>query len=431
MPLEFKLPDLGEGVAEGEIVEWKVAVGDSVEEDQPLVEVMTDKATVEIPSPRAGVIASIAHEAGAVVPVGDVLVVIDDGGGAAAPAKAEAKAETPAPAPTPAAPATKAPAPAAAPAAPAAPAAARSEGGPVLAAPATRKLARELGVDLEAASGSGPRGRVTKEDVRAVAEGGAAPAAAAAAAPARAPQPITRPTTGAASETTITPYRGLRKKIGDQMVRSAFTAPHFTLVEEVDMTALVELRNAAKPLAEKRGTKLTYLPFIMKAVCGALRHHPTLNSILDEAEGELVTYRDVNLGFALDTEKGLVVPVIRDAGRRSVFEIADELSRLSEAGREGTITRDEMMGSTITVTSAGSIGGLFATPIINHPEVAILGVYRMEDRPVVMNGDVVVRKMMYLSITLDHRVIDGGEAARFMNTMKRLLGDPRNLLLEA
>jgi len=233
---------------------------------------------------------------------------------------------------------------------------------------------------------------------------------------------------GAVAETV--PYRGIRKKIGDQMVRSAFTAPHFTLVEEVDMTEIDRLRENARPEAEKRGTKLTYLPFVVKALVAALKKHPTLNSTLDEEAGEQVIYSDVHVGFALDTERGLLVPVIRDAHRKNVYEIAGDLGRLSEAGREGSIAREDLVGSTITVTSAGSIGGLFATPIINHPEVAIVGVYRIEDRPVVKDGAVVVRKMMYLSITLDHRVVDGGEAARFMNTMKRYLGDPTTLVLE-
>ncbi|MCA9319730.1 MAG: 2-oxo acid dehydrogenase subunit E2, partial [Planctomycetes bacterium] len=293
----------------------------------------------------------------------------------------------------------------------------------VLATPATRKLARDLGVELTAVPGTGPRGRVTKDDIRSF-DGSAAPAAATA-------QPLAAPR--AASEGSIEriPYRGLRKKIGDQMVRSAHSAPHFTLVEEVDMTELDVLRKRAKAEGAKRNVKVTYLPFIMKALVGALKQHPTMNGMLDEAKSEVVQYKDVHIGFALDSDRGLMVPVIFDAHRKNVFELAGDLQRLSTAGREGTITREEMSGSTITVTSAGSIGGLFATPIINYPELAILGVYRVEDRPVVIEGEIRVRKMMYLSITLDHRIVDGGEAARFMNTMKRLLGDPTQLILEA
>ena len=416
MSFEFKLPDLGEGVAEGEIVEWKVQVGDQVEEDQPLVEVMTDKATVEIPSPSSGVVEKILAEPGAVVPVGEVLVVI---GGEGAPASAPApREESPAPA---------APEPApAAPAVPVAPAPAKADD-KVLATPATRKLARDLGIDINQVTGTGPRGRVTKDDVRLFqAPTTATPTAPAAAAAQTSPA---APLVEAGAVERI-PYRGIRKKIGDQMVKSAFSAPHFTLVEEVDMTAINELRKGVKEESAQRGVKVTFLPFIMKALIAALKQHPTLNGRLDEENGEILQFSDVHIGFALDTDRGLMVPVIRNAHRRNVFELASELQRLSGAGRDGSITREELNGSTITITSAGSIGGLFATPIINYPELAILGVYRIEDRPVVIDGEIRVRKMMYLSITLDHRIIDGAEAARFMNTMKRLLGDPTRLLLE-
>jgi pyruvate dehydrogenase E2 component (dihydrolipoamide acetyltransferase) len=469
---EFKLPDLGEGVAEGEIVAWKVKEGDSVKDDQPLVEVMTDKATVEIPSPRAGKIAKIAFAAGQVVPVGQVIVVIEEGGSAAAPQKAAEKpvaektAEAkPAAEAKPGAAAAKGAAPAKQAPPQAAPAAARpavehsDEGGSkppasgsgkavdsaalgdggaapkVLATPATRKLARDLDLDIAQIPGTGPRGRVTREDVRGVGTPATMTRAAAAAsdseaeAPAAAaPQaPAARPQPGPA---TRVPYRGIRKKIGDQMVRSAFTAPHFTLVEEIDMTEVDRLRERAKPDAEKRGQKITYLPFIVKALVAALKKHPTMNSMLDEQAGEQVIFADVHVGFALDTERGLLVPVLKDAHRKNVYELAADLQRLGDAGRAGTIAREDLTGSTITVTSAGSIGGLFATPILNYPEVAILGVYRIEDRAVVKDGAIVVRKMMYLSVTLDHRVVDGGEAARFLNTMKRYLGDPTTLVLE-
>ena len=429
MAIEFKLPDIGEGVAEGEIVEWKVAVGDVVEEDQSLVEVMTDKATVEIPAPAGGTISDIRYEAGDLVPVGDVILVIDtDGSGAAAPKSEETAAKTDTPTPAPVAP-TPAPSAAPMPANPVvAPAASGNGTGKVLATPATRKLARELGVEIGGVAGTGPRGRVTKDDVRS--HGTAAPAAPAAthtAAPAAPKAPIAASSDGVLERI---PYRGLRRAIGDQMVQSAFTAPHFTLVEEVDMTEVAALRKRSKAEAVERGTKMTYLPFIMKALVAALKQHPTMNSILDEASGEQIVYRDVHIGFALDTDKGLMVPVIHDAHRKNAFELAADLDRLGQAGRDGTASRDELTGSTITITSAGSIGGLWATPIINYPEVAILGVYRIEDRPVVQDGEIVVRKMMYLSITLDHRVVDGAEAARFMNTMKRLLGDPMRLVLE-
>jgi len=422
---EFKLPDLGEGVAEGEIVSWKVTLGDHVEEDQPLVEVMTDKATVEIPAPKTGKIEKILAEPGAVVPVGEVLVVIDDAASedaAVAPAEEEATpTATPEPAPAPPVAEEKAPpAPAAGPTTAAA-------GQKVLATPSTRKLARELGVDIANITGTGPRGRITQEDVRASGTTVKAPVTAPADVATATPLATGAPS---ASDERI-PYRGLRKAIGDQMVKSAYTAPHFTLVEEVDMTEIARLRQQFKPEAERMGFKLTYLPFVVKALATALQRHPILNSTLDEEAGEVVLSADAHVGFALDTERGLMVPVIRDARRRNIYEIAAELQRLSEAGRSGSITREELSGSTITISSAGSIGGLFATPIINHPEVAILGVYRIEDRPVVMDGEIVVRKMMYLSVTLDHRVVDGGEAARFLNTMKSMLGDPSLMVMGA
>ena len=435
MAFEFKLPDLGEGVAEGEIVAWKVKEGDKVGEDQPLVEVMTDKATVEIPSPRSGTIAKIHYKPGQVVPVGTIIVAIEEGQAAAKPAAA---------APAPAAPAHGHPAPTAhataAPTAKAAAAPARAADEKVLATPATRKLARDLGLELGAIPGTGPRGRVTRDDVRTAATP-AAPAPVAALerpAPARPSTPAVEAETPAAPVAAAPsaggvqriPFRGIRKKIADQMVRSAFTSPHFTLVEEVDMTEVDKLRDRAKPAAEKAGVKLTFLPFVVKALVAALKKHPTLNSALDEQAGEQLVFSDVHVGFALDTDRGLMVPVIRDAHRKNVFEVAADLGRLADEGRKGTIARENLVGSTITITSAGSIGGLFATPILNYPEVAILGVYRMEERPVVKDGQIVVRKMMYLSVTLDHRVVDGGEAARFMNTMKRYLGDPTTLILE-
>ena len=436
MAFDFKLPDLGEGVAEGEIVEWKVAVGDTVAEDDALVEVMTDKATVEIPSPRAGTIESIAFEPGAVVPVGEVIVSIADGG-ADAPAEekveeAPAAEEQAAPVEEPKAAATPEPAPKAE--APAPTSTSSGSDAAVLATPATRKLARELGVSLEHVQGTGPRGRITKDDVRAFSSRGAAAGGGEAATGTTISRPeapaISLPTSGDSSRETRTAYRGIRRKIGDAMIASAYTKPHFTLVEEMDMTEIVALRKQAKVSGEERGVKVTFLPFIMKALVAALKQHPTINGIFDEENAEIINYEDVHIGFALDTEGGLMVPVIRDANRKNVFELAGDLQRLSEAGRDGKITREELNGSTITITSAGSIGGLFATPIINYPELGILGVYKIEDRAVVRDGQIVVRKMTYMSITLDHRIVDGGEAARFMNTMKRLLESPTTLLLE-
>lgn len=447
MQVEFKLPDIGEGVAEGEIVRWIVKEGDSLKEDQPMVEVMTDKATVEITSPVTGRVAKILKKEGEVAPVHSVIVILEKGG-PAAPAPAATPVAAPKPTPAPAAPPTpapKAPAPVAAPApAPArvepAPALVATEAQRVLAAPATRKLARELGVELGAVSGSGPHGRVTKDDVAEFASApkvGAAPAPTPAPvaaplatpvvpAPAPAPAPVRTFTAG--GEDRI-PYRGIRKATGDQMRRSAYTAPHFTYVDEIDMTALYALRKSAAAIGEEQGTKVTFLPFIMKALTSAIRKFPNVNSTLDEEKGEIVVKHDIHVGIATDTDRGLMVPVVRHADQKGVLELAGDLQRLSQAARNGTARRDELIGSTITITSAGSIGGLFATPIINHPEVAILGVYQIKDKPVIKDGAIVPGKIGYLSLTLDHRVVDGGTAAHFVNHMKRLLENPGLLVL--
>ncbi len=453
MTIEFKLPDIGEGVAEGEIVRWIVNEGDQVREDQPMVEVMTDKATVEIGSPVTGRVAKILVKAGQVVPVHSVIVHLEKTGAAtsaAAPA-ATAQASFPAPQATHAvaAPASAAPASAAA--------EATASDAKILAAPATRKLARESGVPLAAVPASGPHGRVTKDDLVNFLKGapGAAPAgfaprvaAASAHAPAAAREvaahaapaapstataaarhaPAPRPAFAAGGEERI-PYRGIRKATGDQMVRSAFTAPHFTYVEEIDMTALYALRKDAAGIAEQDGVKLTYLPFIMKALCSALRRHPSANATLDEKAGEIVVKKDIHVGIATDTERGLMVPVVRNCDARSVLDIAADLQQLTAKARAGQASREELTGSTITITSAGSIGGLFATPIINHPEVAILGVYQIKEKPVVRNGAIVIGRVGYLSITLDHRVVDGGTAAHLMNHMKKLLENPGLLVL--
>lgn len=370
MQVEFKLPDIGEGVAEGEIVRWIVKEGDSLKEDQPMVEVMTDKATVEITSPVTGRVAKILKKEGEVAPVHSVIVILEKGG-PAAPAPAATPVAAPKPTPAPAAPPTPAPAPTPAP----------------VAAPLATPVVP---------------------------------------APAPAPAPVRTFTAG--GEDRI-PYRGIRKATGDQMRRSAYTAPHFTYVDEIDMTALYALRKSAAAIGEEQGTKVTFLPFIMKALTSAIRKFPNVNSTLDEEKGEIVVKHDIHVGIATDTDRGLMVPVVRHADQKGVLELAGDLQRLSQAARNGTARRDELIGSTITITSAGSIGGLFATPIINHPEVAILGVYQIKDKPVIKDGAIVPGKIGYLSLTLDHRVVDGGTAAHFVNHMKRLLENPGLLVL--
>ena len=419
MTVDFKLPDIGEGVAEGEIVRWIVNEGDAIAEDDPMVEVMTDKATVEITSPVTGSVAKILVEEGAVVPVHSVIVQLESSDDAGIPAPAAAPAPSPSPAPAAPAPASSAPAPASS--APAAPASG-NRGGKILAAPATRKLARESGIELAAVTGSGPRGRVTKADVEAYLQAG--PAASGAA-------PAFQPRTFAPGGTEVIPYRGIRKATGDQMVRSMYTAPHFTYVDEIDMTQLYALRKEAAAMGAEKGVKVTFLPFIIKALCSGIRRHPSVNAELKEDEGNIVVKHDIHVGIAADTDNGLMVPVVKHADKLGMIEVAAEIQRLTEAARTGKASRDELTGSTITITSAGSIGGLFATPIINYPEVAILGVYQIKDKPVIRDGNVVPGKIGYLSITLDHRCVDGATAGHLMNHMKRLLENPGLLALEA
>jgi pyruvate dehydrogenase E2 component (dihydrolipoamide acetyltransferase) len=432
---EFRLPDIGEGIAEGEITQWHVEVGQEVREDDPFVEVMTDKATVEIPAPHAGVIQELRVPAGQAVPVGEVIAVIATSGEApAAPAAAKSEPSA-APAPVSAV-AAAAPVAASVQAEPVAPVAA-GNGSPaaatrkVLASPAVRRRAREQGVDLSVVSGTGPAGRVTREDfARFVQEGtpAGAPVSVPAAAPA-VPRPAASPILAPSGGETRIPLRGIRKRIADRMQQSKQTAAHFTYVDELDCTELVAAREALKPLAAEQGVKLTYMPFLVKAVTTAMPRFPMLNASLDEASQEIVQKLDYNIGFAADTEAGLMVPVVHGAAHKSLLRLGADIQDLAVRAREGKLSLEEVTGSTFTITNAGNIGGLFATPVINYPEVAILGVHKMEDRAVVRDGEVVIRRMMHLSLSLDHRVVDGAVGARFMNELLRLLEDPRQLLL--
>ena len=450
---EFKLPDIGEGIAEGEIVSWKVKAGQAVKEEDEFVEVMTDKATVTITVPFTGTIAELRCKEGDVVPVGNVIAVIDAGavgGAAAAPAPSKpAAAPTPPPAPaakaampapTPVAapkPATPPPVPvAAAVAAPAAVAFVQASPGKVLAAPATRRRARELGIDLSRVAATGPRGRVTNDDLAAAgsctaapAARTAAPAAAGVAAGGKAFTPIAiAPAPAGRSEERI-PFRGLRRKIAEAMTRSKFTATHFTYVDDIDVTELVKIRGEAKKTFADKGINVTYLPFIMKAIVVAMREFPMMNASLDEVSQELVVKKYFNFGIATDTDNGLIVPVIKDVDRKTITELAKELQELAARTRDGKITVDDLTGGTFTITNAGNIGGLFATPVINFPEVAILGVHAIKDAAIVKNGAIVVGKKMYLSVSIDHRIVDGATGARWMNLVKECLEQPYRLLL--
>jgi pyruvate dehydrogenase E2 component (dihydrolipoamide acetyltransferase) len=444
--LEFKLPDIGEGVTEGEIVSWLVQEGDAVAENQEMVEVMTDKATVTIGAPKAGKVAERRFKVGDTVPVGQVLVVLDlEGGGA------------PAAAPAPAAPAPAAPAPAAEPQKPAAPA--PSSSGPVasavgdiretlpgmnaapapkagsndyfeekpLAAPATRKLARELGVDLRRVEPSGSAGRVTREDVEKHASSGRDGPRPAAAAPAAAAPP---PPPRVSAEGERVPIRGLRKRIFESMARSKHTAAHFNYIEECDVGRLIALRDRVRPYAEKQGVKITFLPFIVKAAVAALKRHPRINSVMDEQAMEYVMKKTYDIGVAMATEAGLMVPVVRNADRLTILEIAREIDRLAAAARDGKSQREDLGGSSFTVSSLGKLGGLMAPPIIFHPEVAIMGVHAIKKRPVVRGDAIVVGDVMNLSFSFDHRIIDGDVGAVFAQDVIGFLEDPDRLLVE-
>ena len=446
---EFKLPDIGEGVSEGEIVNWLVKVGDGVKEDQDLVEVMTDKATVTIGAPKTGKIAELKGEVGDVVPVGQVLVVFDvDGGGSAeaekpaakAEAKPEAKAAEAKPEPKPAAREEsrasavgdiKEELPGMAP--PPASNGAYFNDKP-LAAPATRKLARELDVDLRRVPPSGPNDRVTREDVESYAKGGAAPAGKAAApsaptaptTPAPLP-PAARPAEGKGDERV--PIRGMKKRMFESMARSKRTAAHFTYWEEAEVSGLIALRDRLKPLAEAEGVKLNYLPLIVKATIAALRKNPALNAVVDDERGELIFKHTYDIGIAVSTDNGLIVPVLRAADQLNVLDISREIDRLSSEARAGKARREDLGGSSFTVTSLGKLGGSFATPVINYPEVGILYVPQIKQKPVVKDGQIVVGNTMNLGMSFDHRVVDGNAGASFTQDVAALLENPDRLLL--
>jgi pyruvate dehydrogenase E2 component (dihydrolipoamide acetyltransferase) len=395
-----------------------------------MVEIMTDKATVEIPAPRAGKVGKRLFSEGQLCPVGKVLITIEIEDGAAGQEKPAAK--TPAAAPAAARARAAAPVASAAPAlaprgsAPLSPAARARSLGPVLATPATRKLARELGVDLRGIFGTGPSSRITSDDVRnhaALARGAGGPAA---------PPPVA---IARESGDVAIPFRGLRRRIAENMSRSKRAAAHFLYVEEVDCTELVALRekvnaNLAKEPHATGVRKVTFLPFIVKATAYALRKFPQLNAALDEEAGEIVQRGHVHMGLATATEAGLIVPVVRDADTKSVAEISREIDRLAEATRTNKATREELSGSTFTITSLGQLGGVLAAPIINHPEVAIMGVHKIAKKPAVHNGFIVIRDLMNLSISVDHRVVDGYDAARFIAAVKEGLEAPAGLWQE-
>ncbi|MGR9507993.1 dihydrolipoamide acetyltransferase family protein [Rhizobium leguminosarum] len=410
----IKMPDVGEGVAEAEIVEWHVKTGDPVREDMVIAAVMTDKATVEIPSPVNGIVIWLAGEVGDRIAVKAPLVRIETAGdvGEAQPIGISQTPIAETPRAKIARPAPAAPAPAAAPVPTAAPAE------KPLAAPSVRLFARESGVDLRQVQGSGPAGRILREDIEQFLTPGTAPAAV---------------KNGFAKKTATEEIKltGLRRRIAEKMVLSASRIPHITYVEEVDMSALEELRTTMNGDRKPDHPKLTVLPFLMRALVKAISEQPDVNATFDDDAGIITRYGAVHIGIATQTPAGLTVPVVRHAEARGIWDCAAEISRLAEAARSGTATRDELSGSTITISSLGALGGIVSTPIINHPEVAIVGVNKIATRPVWDGTQFVPRKMMNLSSSFDHRIIDGWDAANFVQRIRTLLETPALIFIES
>ena len=406
----FKLPDIGEGVVEGEVVQWHVSVGDSVSEDDPIVDVMTDKATVTIPSPVSGVISSLSGDVGDMIAVGSSLMEIDSEGEGGAPAAEDSEEQEPVSDPDP----PKAPEPAPAPKAPEpAPSEIQTQTGRVLASPAVRKRARENDVDLSNVRGSGPAGRIRHADLDAfIAAGGAVSGA--------------PPMAYSLKRTEVTPVKvvGLRRKISEQMSLSKSRIPHFSYFEEVDITELENLRQILNSTRDETQPKLTYLPFIMLALAKIMPDHPECNAHFDDEAGVVNRNAAVNLGIATQTDRGLYVPVVKHVESMDIWKTASEMQRVSGSARDGSASLDELTGSTFTITSLGREGGLGATPIINHPEVAILGVHKAREMPVARNGAIVIRRIMNLSSAFDHRVVDGADGASLIQHLKRMLENP-------
>lgn len=430
MAFEFKLPDIGEGIHEGEIVKWFVKPNDEVNEDDVLAEVQNDKAVVEIPSPVKGKVLELKVEEGTVATVGQTIITFDAPGyedlqfkgDESGEAKAEEadKQETDAPAE-------------------AAEANEQADADPnkrVIAMPSVRKYAREKGVDIVNVSGSGKNGRVLKEDIDSFLNGGTAGNAQAAQAEEKAEPAAQKPAAavqvpeGEFPETREK-MSGIRKAIAKAMVNSKHTAPHVTLMDEVDVTNLVAHRKQFKQVAADQGIKLTYLPYVVKALTSALKKYPVLNTSIDNNTDEVIQKHYYNIGIAADTDKGLLVPVVKNADRKAVFEISNEINELATKARDGKLAPAEMKGASCTITNIGSAGGQWFTPVINHPEVAILGIGRIAEKAVVRDGEIVAAPVLALSLSFDHRMIDGATAQNALNHIKRLLNDPQLILMEA
>lgn len=393
MITEFKFPDLGEGITEGEIVRWRVKIGEKIKEDQILAEVETAKAVVEVPSPRDGIVIKLHYKEGECVKVGEVLVTIgneedlkvkdvrkDKGTVVGVLEEAEEMATL----------------------------------SRVLATPAVRRRAKEMGIDIALVKGTGHRGKVTEEDLN------------------RFKEEVSGVKHGDDSYGHITrvPIKGIRKTLAKNLPAYQHTAAHVTHMDEADVTELVIIKEKEEKELEEKGIKLTFLPFIIKAVIIALKAHPFLNSTLDEDNGEIILKRYYNISIAVDTKDGLIAPIIKDADKKNIICLAEEIKILSERARSRTIDIKELRGGTFSITNVGAYGGIFATPIINYPEAAILATGRIQDKPVAVDGDIKIRKMLPLSITFDHRIMDGAMVAKFTNTIIKHLEDPGLLILE-
>lgn len=432
--VDIKLPELGEGVTEGELVKWTVNIGDSVKADQTVAEIMTDKATVEVPTPTAGVVKELKFKKGDIIKVESVILTLSGSANTTTQPQAHTNGHTakPASTTTTAAPNLLAATTTSATSAGIFPPVADSK---VLATPATRRLAREMGVDINGLPGSGLAGRVTREDVlsakggsASVTKGTAGVGAVSAGTPTmNFPKPAYNSTNAALEERVD--LVGIRKKIAQNMQMSKAVIPHFTLMDEVDVTQLVAIRDSVKDFAEKNGTKITYLPIVMKALIATIKEFPMFNASIDDANSQIVYKKYFNIGFAADTPNGLVVPVIKNADQKTILEISKEILDLSKRARDGKLKPDEMKGSTITITNIGSVGGMYATPIINHPEVAILGMYKIQDKPVIKDGQLAAIKVMNYTITADHRLIDGAVAANFLKSFFAKIQNPGVLMM--
>ncbi|MFD2925366.1 dihydrolipoamide acetyltransferase family protein [Halobacillus naozhouensis] len=439
MAFEFKLPDIGEGIHEGEIAKWFVKPGDEVKEDDVLCEVQNDKAVVEIPSQVDGTVKEIHVDEGETTTVGTVIITIDDGsedtGGddsaeeskeeskeepkedkqEASPSKEDKKEEK---SEQPAAQADDSDV---------------DEDKRVIAMPSVRKYARDNEVDIRKVQGSGKNGRVLKDDVDSFLDGGQTQASEEQAEETATEETTAKeaPAAGEAYPETREKMSGMRKAIAKAMVNSKHTAPHVTLMDEVDVSELVAHRKKFKAVAAEQDIKLTYLPYVVKALVSTLKKYPVLNTSLDDETDEIIQKHYYNIGIAADTDKGLLVPVVKDADRKSIFSISSEVNELAVKARDGKLSSAEMKGASTTITNIGSAGGQWFTPVINHPEVAILGIGRIAEKPVVRDGEIVVAPVLAISLSFDHRMIDGATAQHAMNNIKRLLNDPQLIMMEA